>query len=169
METEIWKDVVDYEGRFQVSNEGNVTRKVNEGWKRKVLKNGKSIKDDPQNAYKRISFKMNGKRKQESVHRLVANAFITDHKSERDQVDHKDENRANNYVGNLQWVTQKENNYLGVHRKNLREEIETMKKEEAPGGEVIKKKLADKFENSDIFSFDEQFEIAYKKAAFKNQ
>lgn len=67
---------------------------------------------------------------------------------------------------NLQWVTSKENNFLGVRRKSLRDAIQAiMKEDKALSGEVIKKKLAEEFEDSDIFSFDEQFEIAYRKTS----
>jgi len=94
MENEIWKDVVGYENRFVGSNKGNVKRKDTNGWVEKALTNGDSIKDDPENAYKQIKFSENGDTKYGGlVHRRVAEAFLKDHPVERNEVDHKDENK----------------------------------------------------------------------------
>ena len=100
---EIWKDVVGYEGMYQVSNLGRVKslriRRHKDGiMTTKVRKNG----------YVFIFLRLNNKRIWKSVHRLVAEAFILNPKN-KPQIDHIDGNPSNNIVTNLRWVTAKEN------------------------------------------------------------
>lgn len=98
---EIWKDCKGYEGRYQVSNLGRV-------WsiKSQSYLNGSNDKD----GYLRVHLTaINGKRKVESIHRLVAIAFLENPQG-LPQVNHKDENKANNCLDNLEWCTAKYNN-----------------------------------------------------------
>jgi hypothetical protein len=60
----------------------------------------------------------NGKRKTEYMHRLVAQAFIPNPEGKK-QVAHKDDDRTNNRVDNLCWVTGEENCNMGAHNENL--------------------------------------------------
>lgn len=94
---EIWKDVAGFEGLYQVSNLGNVRNS-----KGKILKQATS-----RNGYKRIFLHKNGYAPL-LVHRLVASAFI-DNPQNKPCVNHIDNDRANNLVDNLEWVTYKEN------------------------------------------------------------
>jgi hypothetical protein len=99
MVTEIWKDVPNYEGIYQVSNFGNVKSK------RKLL--SKFIMPD---GYVRVNLSKEGKTKQFYIHTLVWNAF-NEIKSERftRTIDHIDSNKANNALSNLQLLTNREN------------------------------------------------------------
>lgn len=104
---ETWKDVVGYKGLYQVSNLGNVkslSRVTNHGHKRqeRILSLVNS------SGYKYIDLCECGIRKKEAVHRLVATAFIQN-PNNKPEVNHKDLNRGNNFVGNLEWVTRSEN------------------------------------------------------------
>lgn len=111
---EIWKDVVGYEGYYKVSNLGNVKsidRKDNIGRNRKGVN---KIARDNGHGYLFVCLYSNNKGKQEYVHRLVANAFI-ENEYNKPEVHHKDSNRKNNVVDNLQWVTTKENNNFPEH------------------------------------------------------
>lgn len=98
---EIWKDCKGYEGLYQVSNLGRV-------WniKRQNYIHGGWDKD----GYIRVNLvAKNGKNKTERVHRLVALAFI-DNPNNYPVVNHKDENKQNNSVENLEWCTVQYNN-----------------------------------------------------------
>ena len=61
------------------------------------------------NGYCIVNLLTNGKRKGFAIHTLVANQFIPKIDNERWQVNHKDGNKQNNSVENLEWVTPKEN------------------------------------------------------------
>jgi len=113
---EIWHPCAGYETHYEVSNLGNVRsieRMVN-NWRfnglkkspQKVLKQGKAS-----NGYLTVSFCVDGIKSNQSVHRLVARAFITN-ESNKPQVNHKDGNKHNNHVDNLEWMTRSEN---GLH------------------------------------------------------
>lgn len=96
---EIWKDIPNYEGLYQVSNLGNV----------KSVKNKKKMSlIDHGNEYLYVTFSKDGKRKNFYVHRLVSQAFIKDY-DESKVTNHKDYNRKNNRVDNLECVSQKDN------------------------------------------------------------
>lgn len=106
--SEIWKDVKGYEGLYQVSNLGRI-------WNVKTQRILKPI--DTGRGYFRVHLTTkNGKRKQELIHRLAAIAFIPN-PSGLPQVNHKDENPANNCIDNLEWCSQKYNNNYGTRKE----------------------------------------------------
>lgn len=94
---EIWKNIDGYDGKYQVSNLGNV--KSYKNLKKELCKNG----------YLRVTLYKEGKAKRFLVHRLVANTFL-ENKSNKPQVNHIDGNKTNNQINNLEWVTSSENN-----------------------------------------------------------
>ncbi len=103
---EIWKDIPGYEGRYQVSNLGNV---LATNYKRSGTAHllSPTVTYD---GYLRVCL-CKGHRCQKrliTIHILVANAFIPNPKN-KPQVNHKDGNKSNNCVSNLEWVTGKEN------------------------------------------------------------
>ena len=105
---EIWKDILNYEGLYQVSNYGNVKslNRINRNGKtvhEKILSQAKST-----SGYLQVNLSKDNKVKIFQVHRLVAVAFI-DNPDNKPQVDHIDNNKHNNHVENLRWVTGKEN------------------------------------------------------------
>lgn len=115
---EIWKPVRGYEGLYCVSNYGRV--KSIQFRNNRVTKEREIIMKptDNGNGYLIVSLKINGKRKNEYVHRLVADAFI--HKGTgKVVVHHKDFNKYNNAASNLEWCTQFD---------NVRHSIPNMKK-----------------------------------------
>ena len=99
---EIWKDIIGYEGLYQVSNLGEVRSVSRRGAKGKIL--SKSIN----NGYYRVVLCSNSKAKGMAVHRLVAQSFISN-PNNLPVVNHKDENKLNNNVENLEWCTQSYN------------------------------------------------------------
>lgn len=94
---EDWKDINGYEGLYQISNLGKV----------KSLKNNKILKENL-NEYKQVKLYKNGDGKYYKVHRLVAIAFINN-PYKLECVNHKDEDKYNNNVDNLEWCTKKYN------------------------------------------------------------
>lgn len=96
MDREIWKDVVGYEGLYQVSNFGNVKRTF-------ILKPHIDRK-----GYYFVNLSMNGKVKCVRVHQLVGKAFI-DNPYSKKEINHKNGNKLDNRVENLEWVSHKEN------------------------------------------------------------
>jgi NUMOD4 motif/HNH endonuclease len=110
---EIWHPCAGYETHYEVSNLGNVrsiermvNNRVNSGLRKspqKLLKQGKS-----KSGYYIVSFCVDGVKSNQTVHRLVARAFIPN-ESNKPQVNHKDGNKHNNHLDNLEWVTVSEN------------------------------------------------------------
>lgn len=99
MMKEVWKDIEDYEGLYQVSNFGRVKR-VETG---RILKGCKNT-----DGYHRVILYKNSVSSTKTIHRLVAQAFIPNPENKSD-VNHIDEDKANNNVNNLEWSTRKEN------------------------------------------------------------
>lgn len=108
---EIWRDIKDFEGIYQVSNTGKVKRigdykNQSASWKaeEKILRAGNNG-----NGYLFVNLMKNNKRCRQYVHRLVAMAFIPNPDNKK-AVNHIDCDRSNNNVENLEWSTYKENN-----------------------------------------------------------
>jgi hypothetical protein len=106
MESEEWKDVVGYEGLYQVSSLGNVRR---DGRNRTLHTNP--------NGYHKMDLYKDAVCKWFGVSRLVALAFIPN-PDNKPEVDHINKNRIDNRVENLRWVTSKENKETAIkHRQ----------------------------------------------------
>lgn len=112
---EIWKDIIGYEGLYQVSNLGRVkslAKLCGHRPKKETI-----VKQNDLRGYKRVTLCKNNLLKKYQVHRLVAIAFI-DNPLNKPCINHKDENKANNNVDNLEWVSCKENTNYGNCIKN---------------------------------------------------
>lgn len=108
---EIWKDIKDWEGYYQVSNTGKVRRLFKT--KTRELKGTKKI-----GGYKGVFLKIPNKFSGELVHRLVAQAFIPN-PDNLPCINHKDENKYNNCVDNLEWCTYKYNGNYGTRNERV--------------------------------------------------
>lgn len=111
---EVWKDIIGYEGLYQVSNLGRVKSlqrvvKRTNGRpytaKEKILGQFYSGRDKD---YLKSYLSKNGKKKSYQIHRLVAIAFIPNVQN-KPQVNHIDGNKSNNNILNLEWCTNSEN------------------------------------------------------------
>ena len=109
MENEEWRDVVGYEGLYQVSSIGRV-RSLRENTRIVDKENGIMRQKYDRRGYLRVNLHKDGKCKALLVSRLVAMAFI-DNPDNYPVVGHMDDNKTNNTVENLYWTTQKENHY----------------------------------------------------------
>lgn len=109
---EEWRDIKGYEGKYQVSNLGNIRgldRKDNIG---RPVK-GKMISQGTQkNGYVTVKLRFNGIQKTFRVHRIVADAFC-DNPNNLPEVNHIDEDKKNNRASNLEWCTRRYNNSYG--------------------------------------------------------
>ena len=101
---EVWKDVKGFESYYEVSNLGNVRRK--KGTSHLKPKKLKHMFD--KDGYRRVNLKIKQKSHTKIIHRLLAEAFIPNPKN-KPQVNHKDGNKKNNDLSNLEWVTLSEN------------------------------------------------------------
>lgn len=107
---EIWKDIEGYEGRYQVSNLGNVkTLHYNGRYGERLLS-----KWNDRRGY--LLVRLNDKNF--LVHRLVANAFIPKEDG-KEYVNHIDENKENNFVENLEWCDLQYNNKYGTREQRI--------------------------------------------------
>jgi hypothetical protein len=113
---EIWKDVVGYEGYYQVSNLGRVKSlpRVNSKYPETILKQWYIRK-----GYLQCQLSINNIRKAFYVHRLVAIAFI-ENPNNLPFINHKDEIKSNNVVYNLEWCTNIYNVNYGTGRIRAR-------------------------------------------------
>ena len=103
------KDIKNYEGVYAVTSCGKVWSYRNECFlKPGVYKKG----------YLYVNLWKNGKMKKYKIHRLVAEAYIPNPYN-LPQVNHKDENKANNCLQNLEWCDAKYNNNYGTHNKKV--------------------------------------------------
>jgi hypothetical protein len=101
---ELWKPVVNYEGYYEVSNQGNVRRV-----------GGRQLKPVLDNKYLEVNLCVKSKRKKFRVHQLVAFAFLSECPGEygrgkgKYQIDHKNDNHLDNRAENLQWLLHGDN------------------------------------------------------------
>ena len=121
---EIWKDIPGYEGLYQVSNLGNVK---SISWKNTGA--AKNLWLKPHNkGYYQVELVKNKVKKTYVVHRLVALAFIPNPQN-LPVINHKDENKKNNRVENLEWCDFKYNNRysMNLHPERFKERVYTQK------------------------------------------
>jgi hypothetical protein len=114
---ERWRPIRDFEGIFEVSDQGNVRRIVSRYLNPRVslLK-----QETHKQGYKRIHFRQNGRGRRALVHVLVAEAFLGEQPAGT-QINHIDGDKANNRADNLEFVTPSRNvrhslDVLGVQR-----------------------------------------------------
>ena len=113
---EIWKPIEGYEGIYNISNYGRIKRLqrtiYNSGTKGGIYTIREKMLAPRVNTkrygYCEISLRKDGKAKRFKVHRPVATAFIPN-PNKLPEVNHKDGNKQNNNVSNLEWVTSKQN------------------------------------------------------------
>ena len=137
---EVWKDIKNYEGLYQVSNLGRVKsldrivyQKNSFGNIQKNIYKGKilSLFED-KDGYLRVNLKKDKKMKQYGVHVLVANTFLNINKFKymeyedlskidinRLQINHKNENKKDNCIDNLEFCTVAYNTNYGSREQKI--------------------------------------------------
>jgi len=153
MPDEIWKPVTEpgYEEFYSVSNLGRVRREApgRNTYKGRIRKHYKNP-----NGYLVVNLKVRNKASKQKVHRLVAKAFLSQ-PTPKHEVNHKNSNRQDNTVQNLEWVTHSENmlhgfvygfnSQVGVRNSRAKLTEEDVKEIRRLAGRVSQKELATRF------------------------
>ncbi len=103
------RPIISYEGFYEITEDGIIYAKKRPG------SAGNKLKEAVHKGYLRVTLSKNGKKKVRLVHRLVALTFI-DNSKNLPQVNHKDGNRKNNNLSNLEWCTKEENE---MHKRSV--------------------------------------------------
>lgn len=118
MENEIWKDVVGYEGLYEVSDQGRIRRVFRnsrgEVYERNICPTAKFIVSGAE--YARVTLKANGNERVLALHNLVAEAFLPN-KGNKPCITHKNGNGLDNRLRNLAWCSEEEFTLFNL-RKN---------------------------------------------------
>lgn len=107
----MWKTILEYPN-YEVSDKGEVRNKYT----------GCVLKQHIKNGYYFVVFRIKGHGYNQYVHRLVAKAFIPNFFN-NEFINHKDENKLNNNVNNLEWCTPKYNRNYGSTTAKLRDKF----------------------------------------------
>lgn len=125
---EVWKNIENTNGQYQISNLGNVRSKfryfydINAKTTKKIYREKYILPRKDKKGYLRVQIYINDKLKNISIHKLVANAFLNKNKIkkmsfektidfDKIQVNHIDTNKKNNNVENLEFCTNAYNHY----------------------------------------------------------
>jgi hypothetical protein len=125
-DVEVWRDVPGYDGNYAASNHGRVmrTKTINNAFTGRVLKPGLN------KGYLYLTLVLNKQRKYLGVHQIVALAFLG-YPPEGYEVNHKDGNKLNNCINNLEYCTPQANSQhafrIGLNRSRPGEECKIAK------------------------------------------
>jgi NUMOD4 motif/HNH endonuclease len=154
-EQEIWKPVIGYEGLYEVSNLGNVQK----------VKGKKPIKGSTQSKnYLQVTLSKNKKARKLLVHILVASSFLGLSKL---KVNHKDSNKKNNRLDNLEYVTQRDNvihGRLSLKKKNKTSKYVGVFFDKRVGKYVSQIRIKGKSKKLGYFTSELEAHTAYKNA-----
>lgn len=140
---EIWKDIQGYEGKYQVSNRGNV---LSLNYRRE--RRPKILKPKETRGYYQVGLRKNGRRTFIGIHQLVAKHFAPGYKYGL-QVNHINLNKHDNRASNLEWVTPKENTLHAIANGRF---FESKRKLKMANEQRKKKVMAKKGGNAKAFS-----------------
>ena len=143
---EVWKDIPGYEGLYQVSDMGRIKRiagyKKRNKWGSYTILPEKYMKSSfDKDGYLRIGLAKDRERKTYHVHRLVALAFLPN-PNNYPQINHKDENKQNNAVDNLEWCTCSYNINYGTRNDKIASKYNKKKRTGADPNSKFARKVA---------------------------
>lgn len=126
---EEWRDVVGYEGLYKISNKGRIkslqrTAKSKNGSIRTVSEKLRKINKN-KSGYLMVILNKEGEKKGLKLHRLVAQSFL-DNPENLPQVNHRNENKQDNRVENLEWCTQDYNNKYGTRTERTSKKVKCL-------------------------------------------
>lgn len=147
---EQWKDVKKYENLYEVSSRGRIRRSIND-FPHDGTYPGKILQGTNVRGYIKVKLRKNKKPKLVFLHKVVAEAFLKNTEN-KTQINHKDGNKKNNYIKNLEWCTPKENIHHAIRiglRKNIPIKLSSSEAKEIrfmySSGVVFQKEIAKKF------------------------
>lgn len=109
MDQEQWMDIPDWDGKYQISNHGRL-RSIGGKYSKSCPDGYVTIGSIDVLGYRTITMRRPGTRSQHRVHTMVASAFLKKPNDGRTYwVNHKDGNKLNNHISNLEWVLPKDN------------------------------------------------------------
>lgn len=151
---EIYKDIKDYEGLYMVSNLGNVKSldRISHNNRGPYVREGRVLKAAIVCGYSKVAL-INEQRKYKAVHRLVAEAFISNDDNDP-QVNHIDGDKQNNELTNLEWCTSGYN-HLHAYSTGLR------------NSKSVSKKVKQYTENGDFVAVFESIRSASRETGVK--
>ena len=120
MMKEVWKDIKGYENLYQVSNYGNVKsldRYIKNKNGKMQFYNEKILRPNDSKGYLKVTLSKNNRQRTFRIHVLVAKTFISNPEN-KPEVNHKDGNKHNNHIDNLEWNTRRENE-IHAYQKGL--------------------------------------------------
>lgn len=117
---EEWKDIPGYKGLYKINNNGEI---ISYSRKKPIIKKSTISK----NGYCRVSLYKNKISKIYLIHRLVALVFL-ENPNNYSQINHKDENKLNNNVDNLEWCDSKYNLNYGTRTKRIADKLKVIHK-----------------------------------------
>jgi len=110
MNTIIWKQIINYD-KYSVSTDGNIKNNTTQRILKYYIRNG----------YKSVSLSKNNVKKTFNIHTIVAEHFLKKPNNKLYVVNHKNENKLDNHIDNLEYITYKDNtlyNYNNERNKN---------------------------------------------------
>lgn len=133
----LWKDIIGYEGLYQINQIGEVISTRRSGSKGTILKFGRTNR-----GHKQVTLSKNGKRKTFAIHKLIFINFIGEIPNGM-QIDHTDGVKDHNYPENLRLVTASQNTQyayeLGLNKSKLTvNEVKQIKRLLREGGSIRK-------------------------------
>ena len=119
---EEWKDIKGYEGYYQISNFGRVKSLPRDVGSDRCKKESIMKTSLDKDGYENLVLRKNGKQRHFRVNRLVAEAFL-ENPNNYPQVNHKDEDKTNNNVNNLEWCSAKYNVNYGSRTEKASKKV----------------------------------------------
>ena len=139
--SEEWRDVVGYEGLYQVSDQGHVKSLertfINKSGRKRTVKERILKPDMGRGGYLLVNLHAGGKIRKFYVHRLVCEAFH-ENPDNKPQVNHLNEDKTDNRACNLEWCTAEENTNFGTRNERSAKALSKPVGQYTLDGELVK-------------------------------